>query len=133
MRHFDLSPLYRSTVGFDRLFSLLDPGAGFDGPVPTYPPYNIERTSEKGYRVTVAVAGLAEKDLAIEVKENALTIRGEKAKEAAKKGEVLHQGMLLMLERRFRSLTTSGHRRFAENGLRTSIVADSGSQEAARF
>ena len=103
MRQFDLSPLYRSTVGFDRLFSLLDQGAGFDAPASTYPPYNIERTAENGYRVTVAVAGFAEKDLAIEVKENALTIRGEKkAEEDAKKGEVLHQGIAARaFERRF--------------------------------
>ena len=103
MRQFDLSPLYRSTVGFDRLFSLLDQGAGFDAPASTYPPYNIERTAENAYRVTVAVAGFAEKDLAIEVKENALTIRGEKkAEEDAKKGEVLHQGIAARaFERRF--------------------------------
>ena len=102
MRQFDLSPLYRSTVGFDRLFSLLDQGAGFDSPAPTYPPYNIERTSENGYRVTVAVAGFAEKDLSIEVKENALTIRGEKGEEAEKKGEILHQGIAARaFERRF--------------------------------
>jgi len=103
MRQFDLSPLYRSTVGFDRLFSLLDQGAGFDSPASTYPPYNIERTAENGYRVTVAVAGFAEKDLAIEVKENALTIRGEKkAEEDVKKGEILHQGIAARaFERRF--------------------------------
>ena len=60
MRTFDLAPLYRSTVGFDRLFSLLD--QGFDGAAPGYPPYNIERTGENEYRVTVAVAGFAESD-----------------------------------------------------------------------
>ena len=53
MRTFDLAPLYRSTVGFDRLFSLLDQTAGFES-APTYPPYNIERTGENPYRVTVA-------------------------------------------------------------------------------
>ena len=101
MRQFDLSPLYRSTVGFDRLFSLLDQGAGFDSPTPPYPPHNSERTAENGYRVTVAVAGFGEKDLNIEVKENALTIRGEKSEEA-KKGEVLHQGIAARaFERRF--------------------------------
>src|ERR1700754_4157811 len=78
MRQFDFSPLYRSTVGFDRLFSALDQVSGYDGSATTYPPYNIERTSDSTYRVSVAVAGFAENDIAIEVKENALTIRGEK-------------------------------------------------------
>ena len=77
MRHFDLSPLYRSTVGFDRLFSLLDQAGSTDS-APSYPPYNIERTAENAYRITIAVAGFGEGDLAIESKENALTVRGEK-------------------------------------------------------
>src|SRR3954470_8911874 len=81
MRTFDLAPLYRSTVGFDRLFSLLDQVAGVDGSVPGYPPYNIERTDENAYRVTVAVAGFSEPELSIVMKENTLTIRGEKNKE----------------------------------------------------
>ena len=76
MRTFDLAPLYRSTVGFDRLFSMLDQATGFES-APSYPPYNIERTGENAYRVTVAVAGFAEPELSIEVKESALTIRGE--------------------------------------------------------
>jgi molecular chaperone IbpA len=104
MRTFDLAPLYRSTVGFDRLFSLLDQvGGGFDGSTSTYPPYNIERTDENTYRITVAVAGFTESDVAIEVKENTLTIRGEKqAKENAKDGEVLYQGIAARaFERRF--------------------------------
>jgi molecular chaperone IbpA len=103
MRHFDFAPLYRSTVGFDRLFSLLDQGSGFDGAAPTYPPYNIERTSENSYRVSVAVAGFTEKDISIEVKENALTIRGEKEDDKSeKRGEVLHQGIAARaFERRF--------------------------------
>jgi molecular chaperone IbpA len=101
MRNFDLAPLYRSTVGFDRLFSLLDRSAGFEAP--TYPPYNIERTGENAYRVTVAVAGFTEADLSIEVKENALTIRGEKqASTTENAGEVLHQGIASRaFERRF--------------------------------
>src|SRR6185312_15985419 len=74
MRTFDLSPLYRSTVGFDRLFSMLD---GFES-APGYPPYNIERTGENDYRITVAVAGFGENDLSIEAKENTLTIKGAK-------------------------------------------------------
>ena len=62
MRTFDLSPLYRSTVGFDRLFSMLDLLVGADG-APTYPPYNIERTGENAYRITLAVAGFGESEL----------------------------------------------------------------------
>ena len=75
MRPFDLSPLYRSTVGFDRLFSMMD---GFDS-TPGYPPYNIERTGEN--------------DLSIEAKENTLTIKGAKQSKEEQKGEVLYQGI----------------------------------------
>lgn len=101
MRHFDPSSLYRSTVGFDRLFSLLDQAAATDGAT-TYPPYNIERTGENAYRITVAVAGFAESDLNIEVREQALTVRGEKADKADAGGEVLHRGIAARaFERRF--------------------------------
>jgi molecular chaperone IbpA len=92
MRTFDLAPLYRSTVGFDRLFSLLD--QGIEGGAPGYPPYNIERTGDNDYRVTVAAAGFGEDELSVVAKENTLTIRGEKkAKEQEKRGEVLYQGI----------------------------------------
>jgi len=103
MRTFDLAPLYRSTVGFDRLFSLLDQVGGLDGSAPSYPPYNIERIDENAYRVTVAVAGFTESDLSLEVKENTLTIRGEKqVKDGEKAGEVLYQGIAARaFERRF--------------------------------
>ena len=70
MRHFDLSPLYRSTIGFDRIFSLLDQATGPEGTA--YPPYNIERSDENTYRITVAVAGFSEPELSIEVKEATL-------------------------------------------------------------
>jgi molecular chaperone IbpA len=93
MRTFDLAPLYRSTVGFDRLFSMLDNVAGYDAGS-TYPPYNIERTGENAYRITLAVAGFAENDVSIEAKQNTLTIKGEKqAKTDEKKAEVLYQGI----------------------------------------
>lgn len=92
MRHFDLTPFYRSTVGFDRLFSLLDQASA--DTAPGYPPYNIERTGENAYRVSVAVAGFAENELNIELKENTLTIKGEKqAKQEQKSGEILYQGI----------------------------------------
>ena len=90
MRTFDLAPLYRSTVGFDRLFSMLD---GFEA-APGYPPYNIERTGENAYRITLAVAGFAEPEISIEAKQNTLTIKGEKqTKTDEKKGDVLYQGI----------------------------------------
>jgi len=89
MRTFDLAPLYRSTVGFDRLFSMLD---GFEA-APGYPPYNIERTGENDYRITVAVAGFGESELSIEAKENSLTIKGEKQVKQDNAGEVLYQGI----------------------------------------
>lgn len=102
MRSFDLAPLYRSTVGFDRLFSLLDQVTGVEA-APSYPPYNIERTGENAYRVTLAVAGFTEADLSIESKQNTLTIRGEKQpKTAEHAGEVLYQGIAARaFERRF--------------------------------
>lgn len=93
MRRFDLSPFYRSTVGFDRLFSMLDQVSGVDG-APTYPPYNIERTGENAYRISVAVAGFTEPELSIVAKENTLTIKGEKSEEAREKdADVLYRGI----------------------------------------
>src|SRR6478735_5842088 len=92
MRHFDLTPFYRSTVGFDRLFNLLDQAGAEQAP--SYPPYNIERTGENAYRVSVAVAGFGEGELHIELKENTLTIKGEKqSKSQEQSGEVLYQGI----------------------------------------
>jgi len=102
MRQFDLAPLYRSTVGFDRLFSALDQLVAVDG-APTYPPYNIERTGEHAYRVTLAVAGFSEADLSIEVKESTLTVQGARQpQEGERKAEMLHQGIAARaFERRF--------------------------------
>lgn len=102
MRQFDLSPLYRSTVGFDRLFTLFDQLNGVET-APAYPPYNIERTGENAYRISVAVAGFAENELAIEIREQSLMIRGEKAQTSDEhRGEFLHQGIAARaFERRF--------------------------------
>ena len=92
MRTYDLTPFYRSTVGFDRFFSLLDQATA-DGS-PGYPPYNIERTGENAYRITVAVSGFAQDELSIVAKENTLTIKGEKAaNENGKDNEVLYRGI----------------------------------------
>ena len=83
---YDHSPFYRTTVGFDRLLNLLDT-ASEQG----YPPYNIERSDENNYRVTVAVAGFAEKDLSVDVKDRVLTITGKR--EDGSKADFLHQGI----------------------------------------
>ena len=97
---FDLTPLYRSTVGFDRLGRMLNEASAFE--TPTYPPYNIERLSDDEYRITMAVAGFAPEDIAIEVKGNALTVSGKKAEQVETKTEFLHQGIAARaFERRF--------------------------------
>ena len=104
MRQFDLSPLYRSTVGFDRLFTLIDQMSSVEGAAQSYPPYNIERTGENAYRISIAVAGFAEKDLSIENRENALVVRGSRGGADAQepKTEVLYQGIAARaFERRF--------------------------------
>jgi molecular chaperone IbpA len=93
MRTYDLAPFYRSTVGFDRFFSLLDQAAS-DGS-PGYPPYNIERTGENTYRISVAVSGFSQGELSIVAKENTLTIKGEKSanENTRDKAEVLYRGI----------------------------------------
>lgn len=82
MRNFDLAPLYRSTIGFDRLVSMMNQLDGHETPAQTYPPYNIEKRSENDYRISVAVAGFEPGELSIETRENTLLIRGEKADSA---------------------------------------------------
>jgi molecular chaperone IbpA len=102
MRHFDLTPLYRSTVGFDRFAQLLDSvtGGDFDAP---YPPYNIERLGENEYRITMAVAGFTTDEIKVDVKESTLTVRGEKKAEAGESDKrYLHRGIAARsFERRF--------------------------------
>ena len=94
MRTFDFAPLYRSTVGFDRIFSMLDQFDGVEDSVSNYPPYNIERANENAYRISVAVAGFTDADLSIQTNENRLTIRGEKqTNNEQKTGDVLYQGI----------------------------------------
>ncbi|MEM1047291.1 MAG: Hsp20 family protein [Pseudomonadota bacterium] len=103
MRHLDLNPLYRSTVGFDRLFSLLDGMTGPEDNSPSYPPYNIERLSENAYRVTMAVAGFTEDDIAIESKENTLSVKGDKKQDTNEKADTfIYRGIAARaFERRF--------------------------------
>ena len=94
MRTFDFAPLYRSTVGFDRMFSVLDHLDGLEGSAPSYPPYNIERNGENAFRISVAVAGFTNADLSIDTKENTLTIHGEKqATDEEKRSDVLYKGI----------------------------------------
>ena len=101
MRQFDLTPLYRSTVGFDRLFSLLDNQSGVNQ-TQSYPPYNIERISDDEYRITMAVAGFTEEELTVEVKENALTVTGSKAEAPESDANMLYRGIAARaFERRF--------------------------------
>lgn len=115
MRAFDFSPLYRSTVGFDRLQSLLDAATGDSQP--SYPPYNIERLGEHDYRITMAVAGFADKDLNIEVNQNVLTISGKRSE--PEETNYLYQGIAgRSFERRFQladHVEVKGAR--LENGL----------------
>lgn len=101
MRQYDLAPVYRNTVGFDRLFSMLDNLGGVES-APSYPPYNIERTGENAYRISIAVAGFTQDDLAIETRENALSVKGEKKLDQDRKADVLYQGIAARsFERRF--------------------------------
>lgn len=102
MRQFDFSPFYRSTVGFDRLFSMLD-SMGQPDNGQSYPPYNIERTGEDAYRITMAVAGFGEDEIAIESNRNVLSVKAEKATEdKAEEREFLYRGIATRsFERRF--------------------------------
>ncbi len=98
MEGFDLSPLFRSTIGFDRLMRLADAATRADA---SYPPYNIELTGENAYRLTMAVAGFAPQDLEITVKENALLVNG-KARKEDETAQYLHRGIARRaFERRF--------------------------------
>lgn len=100
MRPFDFSPLYRSTIGFDRLAHLIDSLAS-TGEDTGYPPYNIERLGENSYRITMAVAGFTRADIGVEVKETTLAVRGEKKPEDSQR-EFLHRGIAQRgFERRF--------------------------------
>lgn len=89
---FDFSPLFRSTVGFDRLPSLLEAVSRLDEATLGYPPYNIEKLDEDSYRITMAVAGFTEDDLSIELRENTLTISGRQQQDDSNK-TYLHRGI----------------------------------------
>jgi molecular chaperone IbpA len=101
MRTFDLAPLYRATVGFDRIADMMDRVLAADVTQPTYPPYNIEKTGQDAYRISVAVAGFSPDDLSVEVKDGALALTARKAPEDTEK-TYLHRGIATRaFERRF--------------------------------
>ncbi|MBU2885988.1 Hsp20 family protein [Gilvimarinus agarilyticus] len=101
MRNFDLTPLYRSSIGFDRMASLLDNMARSEQGQPSYPPYNIELTGEDHYRISMAVAGFDLGELNIEVNQNNLTVAGQKTEDDDSR-TFLHRGIAARnFERRF--------------------------------
>jgi molecular chaperone IbpA len=101
MDRFDFSPLFRSTIGFDRLARLANSATRVDNAAPSYPPYNIEKTGEDSYRLTMAVAGFSRDEIDITVHENTLIVTG-KAQNADEAGRYLHQGIARRaFERRF--------------------------------
>jgi molecular chaperone IbpA len=101
MRTFDFAPLHRASIGFDQIADLMDRALTSDVGQPSYPPYNIEKTAADAYRISIAVAGFSESDLAVEVKENALVVSANKAGEDAAR-TFLHRGIATRaFERRF--------------------------------
>jgi molecular chaperone IbpA len=101
MRNFDLAPLYRATVGFDQIADMLDRVMTNDVGQSTYPPYNIEKTADDAYRISVAVAGFGEEDLSVEVKEGQLVVSARKSEDDSDK-TYLHRGIATRaFERKF--------------------------------
>ncbi len=116
--NFDFTPYRRSTVGFDRLFDLLETGMRGDAPADGYPPFDIARETEDSYRITLAVAGFAPNEIEIVAQQNQLSVTGQRA-EDADRGEYLHRGIATRaFERRFQlaDFIEVGNARF-ENGL----------------
>ena len=102
MRTFDPTPLFRASVGFDRMADLMDRVLAAEPVQPTYPPYNIEKTDENAYRISVAVAGFSADELNVEMKENGLTISGRKGEDKDEQRSYLHRGIATRaFERRF--------------------------------
>ena len=101
MRRFDMTPLYRASVGFDQIADMLDRALATDGSANSYPPYNIEKVEDDGWRISIAVAGFGENDLSIEVKDRELLVIGKKAAEETDR-TYLHRGIATRaFERRF--------------------------------
>jgi molecular chaperone IbpA len=118
MRTYDLSPLYRATVGFDRMADLLDRVMTQDSAPSTYPPYNIEKTAEDAYRISIAVAGFTDAELSVEQRETELVVSARKEKDEAQR-TYLHRGIATRaFEKRFQladhvRVTGTSH----ENGM----------------
>ena len=93
MKMFDATPLFRSSVGFDRMMDMFESVNRLDQTAPTYPPYNIEKTGEFEYHISLAVAGFAEADLEIETREGVLTLTGRQGKEHEEERQFLHRGI----------------------------------------
>lgn len=101
MRNYDFTPLYRATVGFDRITDLMDRVLSTEVSQPTYPPYNIEKTAENAYRISIAVAGFAQEDLSVEVKESTLHVTARRPAEDTPRS-YLHRGIATRaFDRRF--------------------------------
>lgn len=101
MRNFDLAPLYRATVGFDQIADMMDRVLTSDVAQPTYPPYNIEKTADDTYRISIAVAGFSDADLSVDVKESALIVSARKVEDEDARS-FLHRGIATRaFERRF--------------------------------
>jgi molecular chaperone IbpA len=94
MRNFDFTPLYRSTVGFDHFADLIDRAFAGDVTQNTYPPYNIEKTAEDAYRISIAVAGFSDDELVVETRDNQLFVSAKKSEEVKDEGKTyLHRGI----------------------------------------
>ncbi|SET21669.1 Hsp20 family protein [Paracoccus homiensis] len=101
MRSFDLTPLYRASVGFDRLADVMDRTLSADVSAPTYPPYNIEKTGEDTYRIAIAVAGFGADDLNVEMRDGAVIVSARKSDEDEGRS-FLHRGIATRaFERKF--------------------------------
>ena len=101
MRTFDLAPLYRATVGFDQIADLMDRVLTNDVSQSSYPPYNIEKTADDAYRISIAVAGFSDADLNVEVREQSLVVSGRKAADESARS-YLHRGIATRaFERKF--------------------------------
>ena len=103
MRNYDFTPLYRSTVGFDRLANMMDRALSTDVGTNTYPPYNIEKSGDNTYRISVAVAGFSEDELSVEMRDGQLVISARKAETKDQSNvQYLHQGIAARaFEKRF--------------------------------
>ncbi len=101
MRRFDFAPLHRATVGFDQIADMMDRLLADTAQTPSYPPYNIEKTADDGWRISIAVAGFSEEDLSVEVRENALIVAARKSEDGEDR-KYLHRGIAnRAFERRF--------------------------------